>query len=402
MRGDRIPPGGHGVIRTVKVKPGKWRAECYARDSRGNLRRIQRSGSIEAEAARKLLLSLTSTTVSGVKSVADLMDRWLDQHGGISVSTRESYRYSIGHYIVPVLGQIGIEELSTPIVNDAIRSIYADHSLFAAKHSRTLLRMACKWGTLMSLIERDFTAEVPLPKQRGARTRAWAPGEEHIERLCSLLREDFEQDDRTGPRSPSAWLAAELMRSTGARIGEVCAARWENVDWEIGTITYEDTVVYEEGRVQLRGHLKNSDPYRVSYPPLPMLHLLRRFRQDSGPIVAARGGGTMQTNNLRRAWRRVYDRAGVPAQERVRPHDLRRAVGTKLTAELGIDAASAQLGDTRDITERHFEPGNFAGRELHRQDRSILPFVLQSPSARSSLEGGGSQIAPSEPCPNGV
>ena len=367
MRGDYIAPGGRGDIRTTKVKPGKWRAECYARDSSGNLRRTQRTGSSESEAARKLLLSLTSTTVAGVKTVTDLMDRWLDQHVGISPSTRESYQHSIERYLNPSLGKIRVEDLSTPVVNDAIRSIYVDHSLFAAKHSRTLLRMACKWGTLMSLIERDFTAEVPLPKQRGSRARAWAPSGEHIERLCGLLKEDFEQATRTGPRSPSAWLAAELMRTTGARIGEVCAARWENIDWEVGTITFEDTIVFEEGENRLRGHLKNYDPRRVSYLPLPMLHLLRQHRQDTGPIVVARGGETMQTSNLRRAWRRVYDRAGVPAHERVRPHDLRRAVGTKLTAELGIDAASAQLGDTRDITERHYVMPNYRGPEGARE-----------------------------------
>lgn len=268
---------------------------------------------------------------------------------------------------MPALGDVRIEDLSTPIVNDAIRAIYADHSLFAAKHSRTLLRMACKWGTLMTLIERDFTAEVPLPKQRSSRTRAWAPSDEHIERLCRLLKEDYEQPDRYGPRSPSAWLAAELMRTTGARIGEVCAARWEDVDWETGTITYADTVVYEEGKNQLRGHLKNSDPFRISYLPLPMLHLLRQHRQDCGPIVAARGGAVMQTRNLRRAWRRVYDAAGVPDYERVRPHDLRRAVGTKLTEQLGIDAASAQLGDTRDITEKHYVMPGYRGPEAARE-----------------------------------
>ena len=246
-------------------------------------------GKGESEATRKLLLSLSSATVSGVKTVTDLMDRWLDQHVSISVSTRESYQYAVGRYINPALGKIRIEELSTPIISDAIRTIYMEHSLFAAKHSRTLLRMACKWGTLMSLIERDFTAEVPLPKQRGSRTRAWAPSGDHIERLCELLKVDFEQATRSGPRSPSAWLAAELMRSTGARIGEVCAVRWENVDWDAGTITYADTVVYEEGKNQVRGHLKNSDPYRVSYLPLPMLHLLRQHRQDTGPIVVARG-----------------------------------------------------------------------------------------------------------------
>ena len=137
--------------------------------------------------------------------------------------------------------------------NDAIRSIYIDHSRFAARRSRTLLRMACKWGTRMQLVERDFTAEVPVPGRKGGkRERAWAPNDEQIDKLCILLEADYKSPTRSGPRTPSAWLAAELMRSTGARIGEVCAARWENIDWEVGTITFEDTIVFEEGENRLR------------------------------------------------------------------------------------------------------------------------------------------------------
>ena len=363
MRGERLEPGQYGVINTTKIKPGKWRADCYWRDTTGKLRRLERTGNTEAQATQRLKLARNSGKgTASVKTVADLLVEWLRRHEAISPTTRERYQDALNWYLIPAIGSIRIEELSTPIVDDAIRSIYIDHSRFAAQRSRTLLRMACKWGTRMQLVERDFTAEVPVPGRKGGkRERAWAPNDEQIDKLCILLEADYKSPTRSGPRTPSAWLAAELMRSTGARIGEVCAARWENIDWEVGTITFEDTIVFEEGENRLRGHLKNYDPRRVSYLPLPMLHLLRQHRQDTGPIVVARGGETMQTSNLRRAWRRVYDRAGVPAHERVRPHDLRRAVGTKLTAELGIDAASAQLGDTRDITERHYVMPNYRG-----------------------------------------
>lgn len=368
MRGEYLAPGTRGEVRTTKIKPGKWRAECYARDPSGKLRRSQRTGASEADAARRLISSLSHGAASGIASVEDLLVEWLKQHDGVSPSTVERYQGAIKRYLIPAVGAIRIGDLNTPIVNDAIRSIYVDHSRHAAERSRGILRMACKWGARMDILERDFTAEVPLPRQRsGARRRAWAPSNEQISLLCELLRADYERPARFGPRSPSAWIAAELMRTTGARIGEVCAVRWDDINWEEGTITYEDTIVFEEGENRLRGHLKNYDPRRTSYLPLSTLRLLRQHRQDAGPIVAARGGGAMQTANLRRAWRRVYDRAGITEGERVRPHDLRRAVGTKLTAELGIDAASAQLGDTRGITERHYVAPDYRGPEEARE-----------------------------------
>lgn len=362
MRGERLRPGEHGTITTKKIRAGKWVASGYYMTMAGERKRVRATAYSEAAASRALLSKIAPTAVAGIHTTEDLITEWLKRHDGISKSTRESYQGSIDRYIIPAIGRVRIEDLSTPVIDEAIRNIYVDHSKYAAKRSRTLLRMACKWAARVCLIERDYTHEVPVPGKRGSnRIRPWAPSDEQIALLCELLRADYEQANRYGPRSASAWLAAELMRTTGARIGEVCAVQWDDVDWESGTITYGDTVVFEEGKSQLRGHLKNSDPYRTSFLPLPTLHLLRQHRQDGGPIVAARGGVPMQTANLRRVWRRVYDAAGVPANERVRPHDLRRSAGTKLTAALGIDAASAQLGDTWEITERHYVMPSFVG-----------------------------------------
>ena len=103
MRGDYIAPGGHGAIRTTKIKAGKWRAECYARDSTGKMRRVRRIGSSESDATRKLLMSLSTNTVAGVKTVEDLLNKWLEQHVGISPSSRERYQDAIRRYLVPGL-----------------------------------------------------------------------------------------------------------------------------------------------------------------------------------------------------------------------------------------------------------------------------------------------------------
>ena len=152
MRGEYLTPGSRGKIRTTKIKTGKWRADCYARDSTGKLRRSQRTGTSEADATRKLLVSISGTSVSGVKTVSHLLDKWLSQHDGISQSTRERYEGVMRRYLKPTIGDVRIDDLSTPVVNDAVRTIYIDNSPYAARTSRSLLRMACKWGTRMNLI----------------------------------------------------------------------------------------------------------------------------------------------------------------------------------------------------------------------------------------------------------
>lgn len=365
MRGERLQPGQRGTINTAKSRNGKWRADCYYRDPTGTRKRITRTGTSQAEAARKLGLALSKGPQASITTVEDLLVEWLKRHDTISQATRERYQDCLTRHLIPSVGDIRVEDLSTPLVDEALRTIYIDHSRFAAGRARSLLRMACKWGTRNGIVERDFTAEVPIPGKK-ARTRPWVPTDQQITLLLRLLREEYEQAGRSGPISPSAWIAAELMATTGGRIGEVCAARWENIDWEKGTLTYFDTVVFEDGKNKMRGHLKNHDPQRTVYLPLPTLHLLRKHRKEEGFITSARGGVAMTTANMRRTWRRVYDRAGVPKDQRIRPHDLRRSVGTKVTNALGIDAASAQLGDTRKITERHYASPTYEGPQAVR------------------------------------
>ena len=72
-------------------------------------------------------------------------------------------------------------------------------------------------------------------------------------RTILIRPEETAQALSTSLRTLARWRAADLVRTTGAGIGEVCAALWENIDWDVGRITYEDTVVFEERRNQLRG-----------------------------------------------------------------------------------------------------------------------------------------------------
>lgn len=264
MRGERLAPGQRGQINTTKVAPGKWKAQARYRTYSGVIKKVQRSGPSEAQATRKLILATSAIDSMGTKTIKELLVEWIKRHDGVAPATRERYQGVIRNYLTPAVGGVLVGELSTPIVETAVRNIYVDFSRHASERSLKVLRMACKRGVRMSLLERDFTAEVPTPG-RVVRARPWVPSGEQIDLLLTLLQADYEVPGRLGPRSPSAWLAAEIMVKTGARIGEVCAARWEDVDWAAGTLTLRDTVVFEDGKNSLRGHLKNGDPFRVLY-----------------------------------------------------------------------------------------------------------------------------------------
>jgi integrase len=108
--------------------------------------------------------------------------------------------------------------------------------------------------------------------------------------------------------------AIELLLYTGCRLSEVLNLRWDQVDFEAGTIALTET---KSGRPQLvvmnapaRQVLKELEQARASEWVLP------------SPTVANRSlsKGTIET-----IWSRIRTAAGL---EDVRMHDLRHTVGT--------------------------------------------------------------------------
>lgn len=212
----------------------------------------------------------------------------------------------------------------------------------------------------LGLLDFDPTAATEIPG-RAPRRRPWAPGGDVVARLGQLLEEDL-QSARNGPKTPEALLAFEIMRGTGARIGEVCTLDWErDVDLEGCAITFRDTVTSQSGPLTMKGALKNDDPYRISLIPPSLARLLKEYEQPSGPVLQSRHGTQIPPGNIRRSWRRVQENTGIPKEQWLTPHDLRRSVGTIMTNELGIDAAAEQLGDTRSVVERSYAMPTYTG-----------------------------------------
>lgn len=129
--------------------------------------------------------------------------------------------------------------------------------------------------------------------------------------------------DRPGPKS-SGDLAdiIFLMLSTGARIGEVLALRWSDIDLEARTVEINGTIKTETAKGTYRKPL--ATPRTVGLTALAIDVLCRR--QQSGgrngvdAIFATRNGTWHQVNNVERRWRQVRTEAEL---EWMTPHAFR-------------------------------------------------------------------------------
>lgn len=152
----------------------------------------------------------------------------------------------------------------------------------------------------------------------------------------------------------------DLMLATGARIGEILASRWEDLDLaaERPTLTICGTLVFVTGQGFFRQPWTKSEAgYRMVVLPRFAVGMLlaRKLVAADNPhdaIFASRRGTWLSPNNVRRQWRQA--RADTDLAW-VTPHTFRKTVATLIKEETDTKSAAAQLGhSSEEVTDTYY------------------------------------------------
>lgn len=150
------------------------------------------------------------------------------------------------------------------------------------------------------------------------------------------------------------------MLATGARIGEILALRWEDLDLaaERPTLTICGTLVFVKSQGNYRQPWTKSDAgYRRIVLPRFAVGMLMARKLDApdnphDAIFASRRGTWLSPNNVRRQWRQA--RADTDLAW-VTPHTFRKTVATLIKEEKDTKSASAQLGhSSEEVTDTYY------------------------------------------------
>lgn len=363
-----LPIGTWGKIRRDQLGPNRWRARTNFRDYDGETRVVEAHDTTGAKAENKLRAMLrdratpNSSDIAANSLINTLAELWFDEITGqeeLSAQTLDRYRSCFEQAIRKPLGKLRIHEATVGRLDKFFKTLAKAHRA-QAHNAKVVLKqmfaMAVRHGAISTNPIRDIAS---LPSRR--RTVV-ALETDNLEAVRAAIRRWQEPvPGKSGPHHTSDLAdIVDLLLATGARIGEVLAIRWQDLDLDSpkATLTISGTLVYVKGKGLFRQDWPKSEAgFRILVLPLFATRMLLRRRQtavvnDLDAVFTTRKRTWLSPNNVRRQWRQA--RADTEL-EWVTPHIFRKTVATLLDREGKRDAATLQLGHSNeDVTEEYY------------------------------------------------
>lgn len=286
-------------------------------------------------------------------TLGDYLDTWLRDYVDVNCkpSTAASYRVLVRTHILPRIGAVPLRELTAPLVAawqaDVARTpsgrsggVGADGKRAPAPlsprrvaYARAVLRAALHEAVRQRLIPSNPVELVRAPRQAPKQVEAFTLQEARALDVAA-------QGNRLAALFAVAW-------RTGLRLGELLALRWEDVDFEAGTVTVGRNVVEVGGKRIVQDTPKTEKGRRTmalagTTAALLKAHKARQAaerlaagdRWRGGDLVFCTGtGGLLAGRNVERLFYLLRDRAGLPAHGF---HSLRHTYAT-LAKRAGVD-----------------------------------------------------------------
>ncbi len=293
-------------------------------------RRIRRyvSGHSRAEAGRRLREAIAASHRDAEAATSPTLvwwaTRWLDTVAHrVRPATLRSYRGVISRHVIPGLGSWQLSDLRPGDVERWTAGL-TERGLrpSTVALSRRVLAACLADAERDDRVQRNAARMAHAPKVEGTTRRRTLTALE-ARGLLELAHDDAE-----------VGLLVTLALGTGARVGELLALTWPDVDLAAGTVSIHGS----RSRAGV-GPTKSGRGVRIVALPSFVLVALRAETRRDGPVVATAEGYPIIPERENERWRRLRGRAGLDG---LRFHDLR---GTYATLALARGVPAKALAD---------------------------------------------------------
>lgn len=275
-------------------------------------------------------------------TVGQWLREWVARYGPTKrPSTAQMRRYDAEHYIIPKIGAVRLSVLKPSHVS----TMFLDYSHLARNtqsHIRATLALALDAAVRDGLISRNPCDRVELPPAKEREVEFWTP-----DQVRAFL---------DGTRGTAVHIGWVILAFAHVRHAELCALRWEDVDWERSLLRVQRTIATAIDGGEGIGPPKTKSGRRAILLPEAVMAELRNHREEQekrrvhygsswvegGWILDTGGGRRWSRGGLRQRFLKDVARLGLP---RITPKGLRHSGATMmLAAGVHPEIARERLG----------------------------------------------------------
>lgn len=262
--------------------------------------------------------------------VAEFLDRWLTDYAVVNTRPRtaEGYAGILRRYLKPALGHLLLSKLQPQDIQ-AMEARLLERGLSprTIQHTHRVLHEALKYATKWGLLFRNPAEAVDPP--RVVKKEPITPSAGAVQELLDLARQ-------------TPWYALFCFAAyTGCRRSEILGVRWEDIDFDRGTVSIVQTTHRVTGKGIIIQPPKSAKGRRSIALDAATVAVLRAHRtkqlahrlqlgdayEDNGLVFAGPFGKPQEPACVTRPFRRMADQVGLQG---VRLHDLRHFHATTL------------------------------------------------------------------------
>lgn len=328
-----------------KRKDGRWEGRYpKGRKTNGTLQYGYIYARSYREVKEKLIIKKAQwlyparqNTSQFVGTFGNWADIWLNQikREQLKLSTYASYSNKLHKHILPILGDTSLEKITASDVDSFVNQLAKKISTSSLHIIFRLVKSCFQTAKERGYIYLNPCEKTVLPILKKTKVRALSrPEQKAVEKFCLKSRKNF---------------PILLALETGMRIGEICALKWEDIDFSSGTIKVHRTKQritnpFSTSRTSL---IETSPKTMAAERVIPLTQKLEQLlknerRKTESDYVVSIGTRSVEPRTLNYRFKRIKQILGL---SKVTFHSLRHTFATRCV-ELGgnIASISALLG----------------------------------------------------------